>query len=158
MTKATINWSWKCFKEFGTTELYYLLAARNEVFVVEQRCIYHDLDGLDFTAHHLCAMGDQGLVAYLRLLPPGGLHTEAAIGRVMVAAAARNGGLGRELMIKGIQGCRKYFPGQILRVSAQSHLEEFYKSLGFVTVSPAYDDDGIPHLDMLLDPGTSSEQ
>ena len=150
MTKNLINWSWKRFEEFGTTELYYLLAARNEVFVVEQRCIYQDLDGLDFTAHHLCAMGDHGLVAYLRLLPPGGLHAEPAIGRVMTVSAARGDGLGRKLLVRGIHGCRKYFPGQVLRVSAQSHLEEFYKSLGFVTVSPVYDDDGIPHLDMLL--------
>ncbi len=152
MSEPAINWTWKRFQEFSATELYELLGARVEIFVVEQNCAYQELDGLDFQAHHLCGLKQGCLAAYLRLLPAGDRYPGPSIGRVMTVSSARGGGLGRELMIRGIRGCREYFPGQALRVSAQAHLETFYTSIGFKTVSPCYTEDGIPHLDMLLDP------
>jgi ElaA protein len=152
MTKANINWTWKRYEEFSGPEFYGLLAARIDVFVVEQRCAYQELDGRDIDAYHLCGSRETGLAAYLRLLPPGNPHAEPSIGRVMIVAAARGDGLGRELMTRGIQGCRQFYPGQALRVSAQAHLESFYESLGFVTVGSRYEEDGIPHVDMSLKP------
>jgi len=157
MTKTTIEWTWKKFDDFSSADLYALLAARIEVFVVEQECPYQELDGRDRDAYHLCGTGQNGLAAYLRLLPPGSHHPEPAIGRVMSVAGSRGYGLGRELLVRGIRGCREYFPGQTLRVSAQAHLESFYESLGFVTCSAAYDEDGIPHIDMLLAPSEQRE-
>ena len=150
MIKTKINWTWKRFGEFSGTELYGLLAARIDVFVIEQNCAYQELDGRDIDAYHLCGTGGSGLAAYLRLLPAGSQHAEPSIGRVMTVAAARGDGLGRELLTRGIRGCRQYYPDQSLRASAQSHLQSFYESLGFVTVSPLYKEDGIPHVDMLL--------
>lgn len=157
MPKKTIAWNWKQFEEFSRSELYELLAARIDVFVLEQQCAYQELDGQDIDAWHLCAFKDGGLAAYLRLMPAGKRFAEPSIGRVMTVAAARGKGLGRELMIRGIAGCAHYYPGQALRVSAQAQLESFYRSLGFVADGPAYEEDGIPHLDMLLE-AYSSEQ
>ena len=127
-----------------------MMAARIEVFVVEQQCAYQELDGLDSGAHHLCGMQDGRLAAYLRLLPAGNRFAGPSIGRVMIAGFARGGGLGRALMVQGISGCRHYYPGDSLFVSAQAYLEKFYLELGFETISPVYDEDGIPHLDMVL--------
>ena len=151
MSDQSISWSWKRFQEFNTSELHELLAARIDVFIVEQQCVYQDLDGQDPGAYHLRGLGDQGLAAYLRLLPPGSRYPEPSIGRVFTVAAYRGRQLGRELMSRGIQGCRHYYPGQTLRVSAQAYLLAFYQGLGFVSVGPDYDDDGIPHVDMMLD-------
>jgi ElaA protein len=153
MSEATINWTWKRFEDFSSADLYSMLAARIDVFVVEQRCFYQELDGLDSSALHLCGFSEGRLAAYLRLLPPGERFGGPSIGRVMTVALARDAGLGRELMITGIRGCRKYFPDEFLFVSAQAHLEAFYMSLGFVTISEPYDEDGIPHVDMELQPG-----
>ncbi len=153
MANSTINWEWKRLQEFSATELYDLLAARIEVFVVEQQCFYQELDGLDVDAYHLCAVMEGRLAAYLRLLPAGDRFAGPSIGRVMTVAFARGNGLGRKLMIMGIRGCRRHFPGEILFASAQAYLEAFYGGLGFEAISPVYEEDGIPHVDMKLEPG-----
>ncbi len=144
---------WRClpFSALTTRELYRILAARSEVFVVEQDCVYQDPDDHDQSAFHVWAQSDgQQLAAYLRILPPGEKYPEASIGRVLTRVAWRGVGLGRTLMRQGIENCQRLFPDTPLRISAQAHLENFYGSFGFIPISAPYDEDGIPHIEMLL--------
>jgi ElaA protein len=148
-----IEWQWRSFAELDTAELYAVLAARQQVFVLEQRCFYNDFDGLDQQAHHLLgwqvAGGQRQLAAYLRCLAPGVKYAEMSLGRVLTTGAARGTGAGRELLARGIEfACRQY-PGHRIRIGAQAYLERFYQGFGFQTVSEPYDEDGIVHIDML---------
>jgi ElaA protein len=146
--------SWRClhFDELSLTALYAILAARAEVFVVEQNCFYLDPDDHDQSAFHLLGKSESGeLLAYLRILPPGEKYPGmAAMGRILTRGPGRGVGLGKALVAEGIQQSRRLFPGAPLKISAQAHLEQFYAGFGFVTVSTPYDDAGIPHLDMVL--------
>jgi ElaA protein len=145
--------TWRCveFSALTTSELYRILAARSEVFVVEQDCVYQDPDDHDQSAFHVWAQpGGQQLAAYLRLLPPGEKYPEASIGRVLTRPAWRGTGLGKTLVRQGIENCQRLFPDTTIRISAQAHLENFYGAFGFVATSPPYDEDGIPHIEMLL--------
>ncbi|MCP3097488.1 GNAT family N-acetyltransferase [Myxococcus sp. K15C18031901] len=147
-------WRWKAFQELTLDELYAVLALRQEVFVVEQRSIYQDVDGLDPSALHLLGFGEEGskpwLAAYLRILPPGVKYPGAAsLGRVVASPRARGRGLGRELTEKGIASLEERFPGVDIRISAQDYLRGFYESLGFVAEGDVYDEDGIPHVEMV---------
>ncbi|MGC4044204.1 MAG: GNAT family N-acetyltransferase [Armatimonas sp.] len=147
--------SWRCvaFDDLTVPELYKILAARAEVFVVEQTCPYQDLDNHDQQGWHLLGEAKSGeLAAYLRILPPGEKYTEAAIGRVLTSASFRGTGIGRVLVSQGIAQCEGLYPNAGIRISAQAHLEKFYGSLGFQTVSDVYDEDGIPHIEMLCPP------
>ena len=146
-------WRWYRWGELSTDLLYQLLRLRSEVFVVEQACLFPDMDGLDPQCEHLCGTDmDDTVVAYARLLPPGLKHPEAALGRVVTATAVRGSGVGRELMRQALAGCRARHPGHAVRIGAQQQLERFYGELGFVTVSAPYLEDGIWHIDMLLSP------
>lgn len=143
-----LQWHVRAFPALTVGELYAIVALREQVFVVEQACAYQDADGLDPDAQHLWAAdpGDSTRIrAYLRLVPAGARYAEASIGRVIVAPPARGTGLGRELMERGLAALA---PAAI-RLSAQAHLEGFYGSLGFVRSSDIYDEDGIPHVEML---------
>lgn len=129
-----------------------MLALRQRVFVVEQRCAFLDADGRDLAAEHLLGSLGGQLVAYLRLLAPGAPgaeEDEAVIGRVLTAPDARGCGLGRELMERGIVRARERWPGCAIRVVAQCHVESFYRGLGFRPVAPAFDEDGIAHVPMV---------
>ncbi|MEZ4368665.1 MAG: GNAT family N-acetyltransferase [Kofleriaceae bacterium] len=143
-TTPTHAWRQAAWADLSRDELHAILAARAAVFVVEQRCAYLDVDGLDPGAHHLWLTDGAGaLLAYARILPP----TTAApirIGRVLTTAGARGQGLGRALMTRALEACRALGDGPI-ELSAQAHLEAFYGSLGFEPISPIYDEDGIPH-------------
>jgi ElaA protein len=149
-----IRWQWSGFAGLTAAQLYAMLALRQEVFVLEQACLYPDIDGLDPGAHHLLgwreADGRQELVAHLRCLAPGAKYAEMSIGRVVTSPAARGSGLGRELVAQGIALARELHPGHAIRIGAQAHLERFYAGFGFATVSAPYDEDGILHVDMLL--------
>jgi ElaA protein len=149
-----ITWQWNSFADLTAAQLYAMLALRQEVFVLEQACLYPDIDGLDTGAHHLLGWrkvdGRQELVAHLRCLAPGAKYDEMSIGRVVTSPAARGTGLGRELVAQGLDLARKLHPGHAIRIGAQAHLERFYAGFGFVTVSEPYDEDGILHIDMLL--------
>ena len=149
--RTAVNRYWEtcAFDELSTTELYELLRLRQEVFVVEQRSIYLDLDGKDLAAVHMRCRDGERLLAYQRLLPPGLSYPESAMGRIVVAPAARGGSLGRELVRRGIEHNLKCWPSHDIRINAQSYLEAFYRDLGFVTDSDEYDEDGIPHIQML---------
>lgn len=144
------EWRVQRFDELDSSALYALLAARVEVFVVEQTCPYQELDGRDAGALHLSGWDGERLLAYARLVPPGDRFRTPSIGRVLTTAAVRRRGLGRPLMVRAIEEVQRRWPDTAIRVSAQQHLQAFYGSLGFEAESGVYDEDGIPHIDMVL--------
>ena len=148
-----ITWQWHTFEELGVHTLYQLLQLRQRVFVLEQQCIYQDIDGHDVQAMHLLGWrevdGQRQLAAYLRVLAPGAKYVEMSLGRVLTAPEARTSGAGKQLLAEGIAGAVRLHPGHAIRIGAQQYLERFYQSFGFVTVSAPYDEDGIQHIDML---------
>ena len=153
--QTPVAWQWRRFAECTPAEIYAVLAARSEVFVVEQRCQFLDADGHDAHAWHLMGWSREGgvLAAYLRLLEPGRRYAEPSIGRVLTTAAFRGRGLGREAMHKGLRHAAAQYPDCAVRVSAQARLERFYESLGFRVISEPYHEDGIAHIDMLRPAG-----
>jgi ElaA protein len=145
-----LTWHDKAFDELTVRELYELLALRSRVFVVEQACIFLDLDGKDADARHLLGVdADGALVAYARLFGPGASYAEASIGRVVTSPEARKKGYGEDLMHQAIARARARYGGPI-RIGAQRYLERFYGRLGFVVQGEPYDEDGIPHVEMVL--------
>lgn len=143
-------WIWRAFVELSAHELYSILQLRALVFVVEQKCAYNDLDGYDAASLHLFTQDAAGrVIAYLRLLPPGVKYAEPSLGRVVTHPEVRRSGLGLDLMREGLRRASHDFPGAAVRIGAQRRLESFYQSLGFATVSPPYDEDGIEHVEML---------
>jgi len=143
------RWLVSPFSELGTGELYALLRLRQEVFVVEQRSIYLDLDGRDQVARHMMCWDSEDLLAYQRLLPPGVSYPESSMGRIVVCARARGRQLGRELVRRGIAHNLERWPEHDIRINAQSYLRDFYTGLGFAAASDDYDEGGIPHVQML---------
>jgi ElaA protein len=146
---------WVClpFAELSVQQLYDLLALRSAVFVVEQNCVFQDVDGIDPAGWHLLGQDDAGgLMAYARLLPPGVKAPEVVIGRVITAPAARGTGAGQALMREANAHCACLWPGQPITLHAQARLERFYQGHGYVTVSEPYDEDGIDHIEMRKTP------
>ncbi|HEY9107546.1 MAG TPA: GNAT family N-acetyltransferase [Roseateles sp.] len=142
---------WTClrFDELTVRQLHDLLKLRSEVFVVEQNCVFLDIDGLDPKTWHLLGTGDDGrLLAYTRLIPPGVKAPDALIGRVVTSPAVRGGGTGRALMAESVAQCERLWPGRAITLHAQAHLERFYGSFGFMQSGEPYIEDGIPHLEM----------
>jgi ElaA protein len=150
-----LRWQWSRLPELAATELYAALAARQQVFAVEQHCAFQDADGHDLHAWHLLAWDDDraapALAGYLRMLDPGRRYSEPSIGRVLTVPPHRGIGLGRALMMHAIARAAGIWPTRQIRIAAQQRLEAFYASLGFRTVSAPYDEDGILHVDMLID-------
>ena len=148
----SLHWRGCRFEELTLQQLHRIYVARQQVFSVEQNCAYLDADGLDESAWHLAAWSPQHRVplAYARLLDPGAKYPEPSMGRVLTTAPARGTGLGRELVRRVIVQAAQAFPGQGIRISAQSRLEAFYREAGFVVVGEPYPEDGIPHTGMLL--------
>jgi len=149
------RWQWSRMPDMTSAELYAALAARQQVFAVEQHCAFQDADGHDAHAWHLLGWSGDGtgieLSTYLRVLDPGRRFAEPSIGRVLTVPPYRRIGLGRTVMLEAIARTRVAWPGQAIRIAAQQRLESFYASLGFRTVTVPYQEDGIPHVDMLLD-------
>ncbi len=143
---------WAClrFDDLGVRQLHDVLALRSEVFVVEQQCVFLDIDGLDPQVWHLLGSADDGrLLAYARLLPPGlKSPTDAVIGRVVTSPAARGSGVGRALMAEAVAHCGRLWPGHAITLHAQAHLERFYDGFGFAPIGEPYIEDGIPHIEM----------
>lgn len=140
---------WKRLDALTTLELYKIIQAREAVFVVEQKCAYQEVDGLDPDSWHLSVLKDKALVAYARVVKPGLKYAEPSIGRVMTLATFRDLKIGRALMAEAIAFTEKTYPGQGIRIGAQAHLQNFYGSLGFEPVGEVYDEDGIAHIDMI---------
>ena len=152
---VTLRWQWSRLPELTAGELYAALAARQQVFTVEQHCAFQDADGHDAYAWHLLAWTHElttpVLAAYLRVLDPGRKYVEPSIGRVLTVPPHRRIGLGRGLMRKGLARTARVWPGRPVRIAAQQRLEAFYVDFGFRTVSAPYEEDGILHVDMLVD-------
>lgn len=143
-----MNFTLKRFTELSTTELYELLQLRSEVFVVEQKCAYQDLDGKDKDALHLIGKINDETLTYARLFAPGISYKEAAIGRVIVSEKVRGNEYGKELMNKAIEMICEEFKTDEIIISAQKYLERFYTELGFVAEGDPYPEDDIPHIKM----------
>ena len=139
----------KPFKELTTEELYAVLQLRSEVFVVEQDCVYQDVDGKDFRAMHVLGKKEDMLVAYTRVFKPGDYFEKTAIGRVVVKASERQYGLGKIIMQATIQYIELNFEESTMVLSAQTYLIKFYNSLGFQEVGEEYLEDDIPHIKMI---------
>lgn len=147
----SLNWTYKHFTALTTQELYTILSLRSEVFVVEQNCVYLDTDKKDLNAWHLCGWHEDVLVAYVRILAPGVSYEEASIGRVLTNPAFRKNGYGVELMQIAIEKTLQQFNVQKIKIGAQLYLLNFYSNLGFTQTSEMYMEDGIPHIEMLLE-------
>ena len=138
----------KLFAELTTYELYILLQLRSEVFVVEQNCVYQDIDDADLKGIHQLILKDEELIAYARILPPGSYFSQLSIGRIVTAPQLRRSGLGHRLMQEAIGYCQVHFPNQSIKLSAQQYLIKFYESHQFFAQGEGYLEDGIPHIAM----------
>jgi len=139
----------KKFNELTIEELYKILRVRNEVFVVEQDCIYQDCDNKDYNSYHLYLEEGNEVVGYLRIVNKGISYDEISIGRVLVKGTHRNKGLSRRMMLEGIKFIEENLNSTEIRLSGQVYIKGFYESLGFKQVSEEYLEDDIPHVEML---------
>ncbi|MEK1910220.1 MAG: GNAT family N-acetyltransferase [Pseudomonas chlororaphis] len=146
----TIEWVCKHHTDLGKEQLYAILRLRTEVFVVEQKCAYQEVDGQDLEGDtcHLMAWDNDQLVAYLRLLDPTSQGGDVVIGRVVIAPQARGKGLGHELMEHALRQAQKHWPQMPIYLSAQAHLQGYYGRYGFNVVGEEYLEDDIPHIGM----------
>ncbi|HPF96304.1 MAG TPA: GNAT family N-acetyltransferase [Mangrovimonas sp.] len=140
----------KSYSDLTKDELYVLLQLRSEVFVVEQNCVYQDIDGKDPKALHVLGFKNEVLIAYTRLFKPGDYFEEASIGRVVVKKEERQHSYGHELMEVSIEAIKEHFKEKVVKISAQSYLKSFYNNLGFKEEGEEYLEDGIPHTAMRL--------
>lgn len=138
----------KRFKELSGPEMYSVLQLRETVFIVEQNCVYHDIDGKDSKALHVIGEGDGKIVAYARLFKPGDYFPKASIGRVVIDPQFRDKKWGHDLMRAAIAGIEMHFAETEITISAQQYLVQFYESHGFVQTSEMYLEDDIPHVEM----------
>ena len=144
-----MEWKLRKFDELDVHNLYEVLKLRADVFVVEQNCVYPDLDAYDQQSLHLTASHQEEIVAYCRILPPGVNYDYCSIGRVIVKASARGQGIAKELMEEAIKQAELAWQVETIQICAQSHLQKFYGSLGFESISDEFDEDGIPHVYMI---------
>lgn len=139
----------KAFKDLTLNELYDLLQLREEVFVVEQNCVYLDVDGKDKKALHIIGFKDDKIVAYTRAFKPGDYFENASIGRVVVAKNERQHKYGYDIMEATIKAIKNVYNETTIKLSAQTYLRKFYNTLGFKEVGEEYLEDGIPHISMI---------
>ena len=146
-----MNWVCKKFDDLNPHELYAILQLRNIVFVVEQNCVYPDMDNKDQLSFHFMGWEGHKLVAYTRLVPKGVSYPDyPAIGRVVTSPDVRKTGIGRDLMNLSIQKCHELFGASPVKIGAQLYLKKFYESLGFTQANDVYLEDGIEHIEMIL--------
>ncbi|HEV9037173.1 MAG TPA: GNAT family N-acetyltransferase [Puia sp.] len=144
------TWTLKEFDQLTPHELYAVLRLRSEVFVVEQNCVFLDMDDKDQYCHHLLGWRGERLVGYSRIVPAGISYAESSIGRIVTSPAARRRGVGRELMVQSIDTLYSLYGKTDIRIGAQYYLLRFYESFGFVQKGEIYLEDGIEHIEMLL--------
>ena len=141
----------KSYSELTKDELYALLQLRSEVFVVEQDCVYQDIDGKDQKALHVLGFKNEQLIAYTRLFKPGDYFEQASIGRVVVKEDERCHKYGNQIMRVSIQAIKERFHETVIKISAQCYLRKFYNNLGFKEIGNEYLEDGIPHIAMVYE-------
>ena len=150
---TSMDWRWSSFDELSTSELYAILKLRQEVFVVEQKCVYQDCDGLDKQAWHLLGMNStetqHPITAYLRVIFPGITANQPTIGRLLTHKKVRGKGVARQLLEEAIIHISRIYRDSPIQLSAQLYLEQFYNSFGFTSTSEPYDEDGIAHIEMI---------
>jgi ElaA protein len=146
--QENIKWKIKRFNELSIQELYSLLKLRSQVFVVEQNCVYQDMDGKDEKALHLLGEFNDEIVAYARLFKAGDYFENASIGRVVIHPDARDKKWGHQMMQEAIAGIESNFNAKQITISAQLYLKKFYESHDFVQMSEMYLEDDIPHIEM----------
>ncbi|MCL4156961.1 UNVERIFIED_CONTAM: hypothetical protein GTU68_026904 [Idotea baltica] len=139
----------KTFQELSINELYYLLQLRSEVFVVEQDCVYQDVDGKDQKALHVLGYKNEKIVAYTRIFKPGDYFIESSIGRVVVKEEERQYNYGYDIMKASILAIKNHYNESTIKISAQKYLKRFYNNLEFFEVDEEYLEDGIPHIGMI---------
>ncbi|RKE98783.1 GNAT family N-acetyltransferase [Ichthyenterobacterium magnum] len=139
----------KYFSELTTQELYDLLQLRSEVFVVEQDCVYQDIDGKDHKALHILGYKNNNLVAYTRVFKPGDYFKKSSIGRVVVAESERKYKYGYDIMKASVKAIKDYYNETDIKISAQTYLKRFYNNLDFFETGEEYLEDGIPHVAMI---------
>lgn len=144
-----VRWSLHQFGELTPPDLYELLTLRSAVFVVEQQCVFLDMDNKDQQSWHLLGKINNQLVAYTRLLPAGLAYESCSIGRVVTADTVRRTGVGKLLMEESINCCEKLFGKGAIEIGAQLYLEKFYQSFGFIREGEIYLEDGIEHIHMI---------
>src|SRR6185437_16977300 len=147
-------WHWAHFQELAPADLYDIVTLRTAIFIVEQNCPYQDSDGADRVSHHLWTRGADGeIAAYLRVVPPGIKYVEPSLGRIATASSVRGTGLGRALVREGIARAERLYGPVPIRIGAQRYLLRFYEQLGFVSTGYEYDEDDIPHTEMVRSAG-----
>ena len=139
----------KSFKELSKQELYDVLQLRSEVFVVEQGCVYQDIDGKDKKALHILGFKSDKLIAYTRIFKPDDYFSESSIGRVVVAKNERQFKYGYNIMEASIKVIKDYYNQNIIKISAQCYLKQFYTNLGFKAIGNEYLEYDIPHIAMI---------
>ena len=146
---AGLRFQWARLDDLTARQFHAAKLLRDAVFVVEQNCVYQDTDAYDLQCWHLLAWSGDQLAAYLRVTDPGSKFPEPSLGRVLTALAFRGQGLGQQLVGQALQCCGDTWPGQANRISAQLYLLKFYQGFGFEPVSEVYQEDEIPHVEML---------
>tara|TARA_B100000424_G_scaffold23801_1_gene16867 strand:- start:358 stop:801 length:444 start_codon:yes stop_codon:yes gene_type:complete len=141
----------KTFSELDTEDLYQILRLRSKVFVVEQDCVYQDIDNKDQNAIHLYYKENDQIVAYTRIFKAGDYYENPCIGRVVVSKKNRGNDLGKKIMIDSMEYIKQNIKGEKIELSAQKYLDKFYKDLGFYKIGEDYLEDGIPHQRMIFD-------
>jgi len=139
----------KTFKELSLNELYEILQLRSKVFMLEQDCVYQDIDGKDEKALHILGKKDEKVIAYTRCFKGGDYFKEASIGRVVVEKSKRKYNYGNEIMLASISAIENEFKTKTIKISAQVYLNKFYTQLGFKNIGKVYLEDGIPHIAMI---------
>lgn len=146
-----MEWAVKKYSDLSLDELYAMLQLRSEVFVVEQNCVYQDIDGKDSFAYHVLGYDNKQLMAYARIFKPGDYFQESSIGRIIVKACYRKKEVGHQLLSYSINFINSTLQQKAIRISAQQYLISFYQKHGFKPVGEGYLEDGIPHINMLID-------
>ena len=146
-----LAWELKTFNELSGEELYQILRLRSEVFVVEQGCNFLDMDNKDQKCMHLMGYGENGLLAYSRIVPPGLSYEYPSIGRIVVSGKGRARGLGIELLEVSITELERMYGKTVIRIGAQLYLKKFYEFFGFIKSSDIYQEDLIDHIEMTRD-------
>jgi ElaA protein len=144
-----IKWIFKKFDDLSPHELYAILQLRNEVFVVEQNCVFQDADNKDQASFHLMGWENEWLIAYTRIIPPGIAYELPSIGRVVTSPKARGNGIGKILMEGSLGAIKKLFGDVDIKLGAQLYLKNFYESFGFMQSGDIYLEDGIEHIEMI---------